>query len=150
MKVNPKYRAFAWSGKLEGMIYYQDGRSGQMLARRAFKHKNHPAQGRFAQIVKQIYGLQPSQAYRRDLQRYCTLYQASSAHKAGPGLGSWSAAYSKLMWELQNRYPQSVNLTSITREQIYTELLPCRSVKDAVEAGLLPIVPGWESWDALL
>ena len=43
-----------------------------------------------------------------------------------------------------------IELEAITREQIEANNLPCRSVKRAVEAGLLPRVGGYEMLDRLM
>jgi hypothetical protein len=41
-----------------------------------------------------------------------------------------------------------VDLRTISRETIYQNDLPCKSVKQAVEAGLLPVVKGYERMNA--
>jgi len=43
-----------------------------------------------------------------------------------------------------------IDLKTITRQQIYQENLPCISVKNAVEAGILPPVKGYERMTALI
>jgi hypothetical protein len=52
-----------------------------------------------------------------------------------------------MMWAMQAKYPQQVNLKTITREQILEQQLPCRSVKAAVEDGLLAKIPGYQYLD---
>jgi len=37
---------------------------------------------------------------------------------------------------------------TITREQIFSQNLPCKTLKDAIDAGLLPRVNGYERWQA--
>jgi len=41
-----------------------------------------------------------------------------------------------------------VTRNQFTRDDIYTNDLPCIAVKRAIEAGLLPRVQGWEGLDA--
>ncbi|MFO8145360.1 MAG: hypothetical protein R6T89_06515 [Candidatus Syntrophosphaera sp.] len=48
---------------------------------------------------------------------------------------------------MQAKYPDQVDLKTITRDQVLSQDLPCRSVKAAVEDGLLPQVPGWDNLD---
>jgi hypothetical protein len=52
-----------------------------------------------------------------------------------------------MLWAMQARYPEQVNLKTITREQIVEQNLPCRSVKTAVEDNLLPQIPGYQYLD---
>jgi hypothetical protein len=49
-----------------------------------------------------------------------------------------------MLWAMQAKYPDLVNLSTITKDEIIAQDLPCRSVKRAVEAGLLPKIPGYE------
>jgi hypothetical protein len=69
------------------------------------------------------------------------------AHKP---MGSWNNAWLKLMFALQKAMPETVDLKTITREQIYEQNLPCKTVKDAIEAGLLPVMPEYQRWDKLI
>jgi hypothetical protein len=48
---------------------------------------------------------------------------------------------------MQKAMPVSVDLKTITREQIASQNLPCRTLRDAIEAGLLPMVEGYQRWD---
>jgi hypothetical protein len=52
-----------------------------------------------------------------------------------------------MLWAMQAKYPATVDLKTITREQIVSQNLPCRSVKAVVEDGLLPIIPGYQYMD---
>jgi hypothetical protein len=57
---------------------------------------------------------------------------------------SWQNVYLTLMYALAKQNP-AVDLLTITREQITSDNLPCKSVKDAIEAGLLREVNGYEN-----
>ena len=48
---------------------------------------------------------------------------------------------------MQAKYPEQVDLKTITKEQILEQQLPCLSVKTAVEDGLLTKVPGYQYLD---
>ena len=56
--------------------------------------------------------------------------------------GNLWGLFLKLMWAMAKM--RGLDLEFLTRETIESENLPCRSVKDAVEAGLLPMVKGYE------
>lgn len=62
-------------------------------------------------------------------------------------LPSWYSLYIKMLWAMQAKYPEQVILKTITREQIFEQNLPCRSVKAAIEDGLLPQIPGYQYLD---
>ncbi len=147
MKVTYKYNLSGYRGKLDGLIYYIDKRSGKSLARREFTFKNHPAHTPFRLAQRQIYALTPSAAYKMNLYDYCMSYNTlpEAEYKK---LYSWCHVYNKLMWAMQKLMPDQVDLKTISRELIMSQNLPCKSLKDAIEAGLLPKVNGYERFDA--
>jgi len=53
-----------------------------------------------------------------------------------------------MMFALQKANPETVNLASITREQIAEQNLPCCTLAQAIQAGLLPAVRGYERYSA--
>ena len=59
---------------------------------------------------------------------------------------SWVNMYLKLMREMAKQDP-SIDLLTLTREEIYTRALPCISIKRAVDAGLLPVVYDYSHLD---
>jgi len=62
-------------------------------------------------------------------------------------LNNWYNAFTKLMWNMAKTYSLNgipltenstlINLTTLTREDIIENNLSCRTVKQAIEAGLL-------------
>ncbi len=130
-----------FTGKLDDLIYYRRKPGGKIYVRKQFKFKNHPGQPGFASAQKAIYALQPSEAYKRDLKDYLTLYN-KLASTAENNAQSWTNIYNKLMFTMQKKLP--LQLKNITRAQIEQQNLPCRTVKEAVEAGLLPEVKDYE------
>lgn len=147
MKPYFKHTLHGFIGKLDGLIYYMDKFSGRIIARKAFKFKNHPGQPPFKLAQKQIYAVHPSLMYQYDLKDYCLSYN-NLPQNGGKPLFTWCHVYNKLMWAMQKLYPEKVNLQKITREQVYKEQLPCISLRTAIDAGLLPKVNGYERWNA--
>jgi hypothetical protein len=96
-------------------------------------------------ISKNLFALQPSADYIDDMKLYLMRYR-SLRYGANIRIRSWSNLYSKLMRDMAKADP-TIDLISITREYIYAHNLPCISVKKAVEAGLLPVVHNWQSYD---
>ncbi len=129
-------------GKLDGLIYYRRRPGGRIYVRKQFEFKDHPAHPGFKNAQAAIYALQPSAGYKRDLKDYLILYNQLPANVEKPAQ-VWTNLYNKLMFALQKKYPAQVQLVNITRDQILSQELPCRTVKAAVEAGLLPEVRGF-------
>jgi hypothetical protein len=146
MKVKFKNMLHGYTGKADEMIYYMDSRTGKVYARRQFELKNHPAHKPFRQAQQQIYQVKPSSEYQYNLHDYCLSYNQLPDYKDKP-IFTWCQVYNKLMWAMQKTMPDKVDLKTITREQIYAQNLPCRTLKDAIDAGLLPAVEGYERWN---
>ncbi len=132
-----------FTGKLDGLIYYRRRSNGKLYVRRQFSFKYHPAHAGFSSAQKAIYAINPSEGYKRDLKDYLNCYNKlpESDYKS---YQAWTNIYAKLMFAMQKAMPETVDLGKLTREQIEQQNLPCRTVKAAVEAGLLPLVKGYE------
>ncbi len=149
MKPYFKHMIHGFTGKLDGLIYYIDKFTGKPRARTSFTFKNHPGQKPFKSAQKQIYAIEPSQFYKYDLKDYCLSYN-NLPQNAGFPIFTWCHVYNKLMWAMQTAMPDTVDLSTITREQIFEQNLPCISLKAAIDAGLLPKVEGYERWKEVI
>ncbi|HNX01230.1 MAG TPA: hypothetical protein PLE74_06960 [Candidatus Cloacimonadota bacterium] len=147
MKVQLKNMVQGFTGSVDGLIYYTDKRTGKVYVRKSFQFKDHSGQPAFRNVQRQIYKLYPTKDYQYDLKDYCASYNALPENAAKP-VFSWCHIYNKMMWNMQKLFPDKVDLKKITREQVYKECLPCISLKSAIEAGILPVVHGYERWDA--
>lgn len=98
----------------------------------------------YRDISRQIKAIEPSEAYRSDFRNYLNVLRERDQEIRLP---SWYSLYIKMLWAMQAKFPELVNLKSISKAQIIEQDLPCRSVKRAVEAGLLPRIPGYEYMD---
>jgi hypothetical protein len=132
-----------FSGRVDGLIFYRDPHCTQTLVRRQFAFKNHPGQAPFRAAQINIYALNPSALYRSQLSQYARLYDAQS-QQGDRGLRSWTNAYNKMMWAMHKS--RGVDLATLSREDI--PFLPCRTVKDAITAELLPVVRGYQKFTA--
>jgi len=147
MKVTLKFDQKAYSGKMDGLIYYWHPRYNMLLARRSpEKPKPTAAKQRFAQISKNLKALQPSAAYQSDLQVYLHMLQGEGYY---PKLNSWYLLFTKLMFGFGERHPES-DIATLTKQEIIDNNLSCRSVKTAVEDLLLPRVEGFETLVAVM
>ena len=138
-----------FTGKLDGLIYYRRSFDGKLLVRRQWKFVDHPAHAGFASSQRKIFALQPSAEFIQDMKLYLLLYNQLPDCAIKP-IQAWSNLYVKLMFALQKAMPDTVNLQTITRQQIEAQNLPCRSLCAAIEAGLLPQVSGYQRFTHLI
>lgn len=144
MKATVKEGLKGFSGKLDGAIYYYHPRLKRTLMRRAPKMPIQPQNLEYATIARQKKAINPSEAYRSDFRNYLNHLRDRDDSVLLP---SWYSLYIKMLWAMQAKYPDTVDLKTITRDQITEQNLPCRSVKTAVEDGLLPVIPGYQYMD---
>jgi hypothetical protein len=136
-----------FTGKLDGLIYYRSRYTGKLYVKKQWKFRNHPEHPRFCNAQQAIFVLQPSAAYIQNLKDYLWLYNKLPENDMG-GVHAWTNLYNKMMYAMQKAMPETVNLSNITRQQIVEQNLPCRSLKMAIEAGLLPVVKGYTRFTA--
>jgi|ADurb_Ile_03_Slu_FD_contig_61_720863_length_984_multi_1_in_0_out_0_2 hypothetical protein len=148
MKAKFKNMLLGYTGTCDGLVYYFNRRLNRVIVRLHVRPRTTENNRRFGRVATNLKRLNLSEGYRQDLKVYVSLFNASMANE-GFTLLSWYNAFCKLMWKLAKLYP-GLDLEFVTRAQIEAGDLPCRSVKRAVEAGLLPRVGGYEMLDRLM
>ncbi|MDD4223109.1 MAG: hypothetical protein PHD87_00785 [Candidatus Cloacimonetes bacterium] len=148
MKARFKNMLLGYTGTCDGLVYYFNRRLNRVIVRLHVKPRTTENNRRFGRIATNLKRLNLSDGYRQDLRIYTDLFNSHMANQ-DITLQSWYNAFSKLMWNLAKLYP-GLDLEFVTRAQIEAGDLPCRSVKRAVEAGLLPPVNGSELLDKLM
>ena len=143
MRVTYKYGIGGYRGKMDGAVLCYDRYLGRSYARRWVYPTITEKNKAFGNVNANLFRIKPSQGYRNDLYFYLTRYR--NLNDAKQGLRAWSSFYMKLMYDMA-KADDSINLMTITREEIYSRDLPCISVKKAVDAGLLPVVYGYEDF----
>jgi len=144
MKAKTKYGLGSMTGNVEGMIYYTLPNYDGLIGRRKPTHFTQAAQHTdYRKIAQNLRKIKPSQAYKDDFKVYTSLYK--DLPEARKSVSGWYNLYISMMWVMQKA--GLVNLKTLTRAQIYANNLPCKSVKDAVEAGLLLPVTNYETLD---
>ncbi len=149
MKVNFKWGLTGYSGTSNDAIYYYNPRLKLCLMRDYVSPRLTENNERTTSIMTNLKALNPSEGYRRNLMDYVMYYNDSKDYGHKP-MNAWNNAWLKLIFAMQKALPGQVDLKTITRQQIMDEELPCRTVKDAIEAGLLPYLPDYERWDSLI
>ncbi len=145
MKVKFNTSLFGLTGKGEGLIYYSSRQTGKIYARKRFKFRHHPAHPSFRTAQQSIYALKPSADYKNNLMLYLDEYNDLPENR-DKQVFNWCHIFNKMMWNMQKAMPEKVNLQKITRELIESQNLPCKTVRDAVEAGLLPAVKNYRKY----
>jgi hypothetical protein len=124
------------SGKNEDNVYYFNHKTRQPTIRKYTmpKHTEHTEHhDRMAAIGANLKSLNISEGYKQDLKLYCLKYNMSVKRKNCCSIRAY-AMFIKMMWAMAKQL--NLDLETITREQIENDNLPCRTVKQAVEAGL--------------
>ena len=138
MRATFTYGIGAYSGKLDGVVFCRYRREGLVNVRKytypTLTESNHKLGGTTANL----HGIKPSEGYKNDMRTYLSRYNTLRENE-GKYVRSWVNMYLKLMREMAKR-DGSIDLLSLSREEIFTRDLPCISVARAVDAGLLPVV----------
>lgn len=143
MQATLKNIMLAYSGKCDGLVFYYNPRLDRMLVRSLPEFKPTENNRRLARIAANLKALGLSENFRLDLITYTELYRHEQRDTNCSG---WYCLFNKLMWALAKQL--GIDLEALTRQQIMAQNLPCRSVKSAVNAGLLPPVTGYERLDS--
>ena len=142
MKVLFKNLLNGYVGKTDDSVIYYNRALNRCIIRRKPHYVNHPAHPRFSDVAKNLKLLNPSIGYREDLKQY--LIQYRKQHRDSKML-TWNNLWYKLMWAMSRRL--QIDLATLSYDEIYDLMLPCRTVKAAVEADLIPEVKGYEDLD---
>ncbi len=141
MKVSYKHLIKTYRGKKDGLVYYYHPGLKRFIARAYVVPKPTDNNRRFAAVVASLKALQISPGYVQDLKVFQHLLQSHAATE-DYSLGTYWTLFTKLMWAQARS--ANLDLETLTRAEIEALDLPCRTVKTAVEAGLLPEVTGYE------
>ena len=141
MKVKYKELLRSYRGKMDGLVYYYHPYLRRCIAREYVKPRPTENNRRLGAVSANLRALEPAWEFRQDLKVYRSLLLQHPGTEHYTRGNQWSL-FTRLMWS-QCR-AAGLDPEFITRAQIETVELPCRSVKAAVEAGLLPEVPGYE------
>lgn len=148
MKVRYKKAMCGYSGTVDEAVYYYHPGLDENLMREYVRPQTSMSNLRLKDIMANLKLLAPSAGFKQNLKDYLLAYKNMKEHK-GENLLTWNNLFLRMMFALEKAYP-GVFLTTLTREQIYAEDLPCQSVKRAVEAGLLPQVEGYQRLNNLI
>lgn len=138
MKVKLNHMLKSYSGACDGLVFYYHPILKRNFCRQHVKPKLSTANNRMAAISRNLKALSPSPGWQEDIDMYGRLL-SSHNQQSGTNIVNWYGWYAKLMHRMAKE--MDVNLETLTRAEIISRDLPCRTVKAAIEAGLLEAVP---------
>jgi hypothetical protein len=142
MKVHYKKALCGYSGTSDEAVYYYHPQLKLSLMREYVCPKASSSTLRTKAVMANLKLIEPSDGYKQNFKDYLIKYNNMKEHQDKLML-TWNNLYIKLLYAMEKAISE-VDLTTLTREQIFAGDLPCQSVKRAVKAGLLPIVEGYE------
>jgi len=145
MKASFKNLLSGLSGVLDDKILYYHSVLEVCLLRSKPEFVPNSRTDRLKQIMQNLQGISPSAEYKQNFKDYLIQYNNLKANKH-KRLISWSNLYLKMFYAMQKALPE-VDLLTITREQIEMQNLPCKTVKNAIDAGLLPKVNDYQRYN---
>lgn len=142
MKASVKLMLPGFTGNMDDVVIYYNSKLNKFIARRKVSPKQTPD----TTMVKDIHAFRRrigvTEAYINDCREYIKLFNRKY-RKQGRAMIAWSNVYMKIMRALKQQYPD-ISFSSLSREEVMQRNLACKSVSDAVLAGYLDRVPGFE------
>jgi len=142
MKAKVKLLLPGFTGNMDDVVIYYNSKLNKLITRRKVKPKFTPDNT----IVQEIHAfrrrIEVSEAYINDCREYIKLFNRKF-RKQGRAMSTWPNVYMKVMRALKNQYPE-ISFGSLTREEVLEKNLPCKTISDAVNAGYLERIPGYD------
>ena len=149
MKVTFKYNIGTYSGTLNGMTYcsFRDG--NMCIGRQWVKPSETAQQTSLAAISRNlsIVYKEASTAWKADLKSYAAKYGKEHVGKKDLPPTSY-ALYMKMMYSFRDYDSENVDLATLAFSDLETLAAPILTIKDAIDAGLLPNVSNGTSLTA--
>ena len=103
-------------------------------------------------LMKEIFNfakrINISEEYKEDCRKYIQRYNRKY-HSQGKPMSTWPNVFLKIMRATLKDYPD-LDLKKLSKEDIVKQILPCRSIASAIEAGYLKKVRDWRKLIALI
>lgn len=137
MKPKFKHSVHSFSGKLDGLVYCRDKRTGACYFRKYVKPtlvEQHHTFGQVNSHLAVFYGLL-SPAYKGDLSSYTSFYKAQFV-MIGMKNPTVYSFFLKMMFALKKKYPET-DLSTITIDDVLKNEYPIRTISEAMKNDLL-------------
>ncbi len=148
MRVAFKNMNNGYAGKADDSVIYYIRKTNSFYVKKRPHSYSGENQNKFRDIMRNLGTIKPNFYYKEDFGFYLELYNQLPDQKYGAVM-TWCNLYMKVMFTMAKTFPD-IDLTTITKQQIYDRELPCLSVNRAVEGGLLPPVKGYARFNNLM
>lgn len=145
MKLKFSKLLMGYTGKIDDKTIYYSPSKRRYILRSIPEFKEGENHKNFGAISKNLYALNPSPEYIQNLREYRLQYNSLPGYRERPA-SAWNLLYMKLMWNM--KYIMGVDLETLDRSLALE--LPCRTVAEAIENRLLPMVKDYERFTALI
>ena len=131
-----------FTGKRNGMSIYFNSHLNQFIGRRTVKPKFVPCGDFMRDVFEFRDRIEISEGFIQDCRDYVKAY--NSKHKRqNRAMNAWTNVYLKLMRAFALDFPEA-EISSLSRVEIWEKDYPIKSVEEAVQAGYLERVRGWD------
>ena len=148
MKPKVKMNIPKLDGNEEKYVTYYNSHLDKYISRRKVIPKPSVSNA----IMKEIFGFAKriiiSEEYKEDCRKYIQRYNREY-HSQGKPMSTWPNVFLKIMRATLKDYPD-LDLKTLSKEDIVKQILPCRSIASAIEAGYLKKVRDWRKLIALI
>ena len=148
MKPKVKMNIPKLDGNEEKYVTYYSPHLDKYISRRKVIPKPSAANA----IMKEIFDFAKriiiSEEYKEDCRKYIQRYNREY-HSQGKPMSTWPNVFLKIMRATLKDYPD-LDLKTLSKEDIVKQILPCRSIASAIEAGYLKKVRDWRKLIALI
>ena len=148
MKPKVKMNIPRLDGNEEKYVTYYNSHLDKYISRRKVIPKPSVSNA----IMKEIFDFAKriiiSEEYKEDCRKYIQRYNREY-HSQGKPMSTWPNVFLKIMRATLKDYPD-LDLKKLSKEDIVKQILPCRSIASAIEAGYLKKVRDWRKLIALI
>jgi hypothetical protein len=148
MKATLKVMLPGFTGNMDDVVIYYNSKLNKYIARRKVIPKHSPD----TTLVKEIHAfrrrINVSEGYLNDCREYIRLFN-QKFRRQGRAMSTWPNVFMKVMRAAKKQFPE-IDFCVLTREEIIASNLPCKSIADAVMAGYLEKIPGYEKLDNIV
>ncbi len=148
MKPKVKMNIPKLDGNEDKYVTYYNSHLDKYISRRKVMPKPSASNA----IMKEIFDFAKriiiSEEYKEDCRKYIQRYNREY-HSQGKPMSTWPNVFLKIMRATLKDYPD-LDLKTLSKEDIVKQILPCRSIASAIEAGYLKKVRDWRKLIALI
>jgi len=146
MKATIKAMMPGFTGNMDDLVIYYNSRLNCMIARRKVMPKSSPSTAAATTLYAFARRIGLSQAWKDDCHLYILAYN-SKYRRQNRAHSSWPSIWLKLMRAQMKDRPE-LDFNTLTREDVISLQLPCRSIVASIEAGYLDKVRDWTRFTA--